>query len=83
MLAHGELSEAPSRRWKPGQEQHQGPENQDSQHMLDQHRGSLPDRWAKLRDPNREALAIKKRAIHGPKYSCNLNCDSERAIGDS
>ena len=39
----GELSEALRRRWKPEQEQHQGPENQDSQHMLAQPRGSLPE----------------------------------------
>ena len=39
----GEQSEAPRRRWKPGQEQHPGPKNQDSQHMLEQPRGSFPD----------------------------------------
>ena len=39
----GEQSEAPRRRWKPGQEQHPGPQNQDSQHMLDQPRGSFPE----------------------------------------
>ena len=39
----GEQSEAPRRRWKPGQEQHPGAENQDSQHMLNQARGSFPD----------------------------------------
>ena len=31
------------RRWKPGQEQNTGPENQDSQHMLEQPRGYFPD----------------------------------------
>ena len=35
----GEQSEAPRRRWKPGLEQHSGPENQESQHMLIQPRG--------------------------------------------
>ena len=35
----GEQSEAPRPRRKPGQEQHPGPENQDSQHMLEQPRG--------------------------------------------
>ena len=40
----GEQSEAPRRRWKPGQGQHPGPENQDSQHMIDQHRGSFPEK---------------------------------------
>ena len=39
----GEQSEAPRPRWKPGQEQHPGPENQDSQHMLEQPRGSFLD----------------------------------------
>ena len=38
----GEQSEAPRRRWKPGQEQNPGPENQDSQHMLEQPRGYFP-----------------------------------------
>ena len=38
----GEQSEAPRPRWKPGQEQNPGPENQDSQHMLEQPRGSFP-----------------------------------------
>ena len=40
----GEQSEALRPRWKPGQEQNPGPENQDSQHMLEQHRGSSPER---------------------------------------
>ena len=39
----GEQSEGPRPRWKPGQEQNPGPENQDSQHMLEQPRGSFPD----------------------------------------
>ena len=39
----GEHSEALTQRWKPGQEQHPGPENQDSQHMLNQPSGSFPD----------------------------------------
>ena len=39
----GEQSEAPRRRWKPGQEQNPRPENQDSQHMLEQPRGSFPE----------------------------------------
>ena len=34
--------EAPRPRWKLGQEQRPGPENQDSQHMLKQPRGSFP-----------------------------------------
>ena len=34
----GEQSEAPRPGWKPGQEQNPGPENQDSQHMLEQPR---------------------------------------------
>ena len=41
----GEQSEAPRQRWKPGQEQNPGPENQDSQHMLEQPRGSFPDHF--------------------------------------
>ena len=39
----GEQSEAPRSRWPPGQEQKPGPEGQDSQHMLEQPRGSFPD----------------------------------------
>ena len=39
----GEQSEAPRPRWKPGQEQNPGPENQDSQHMLEQPRGYFPE----------------------------------------
>ena len=42
--SRGEQSEAPRRRWKPGQQQHPGPENQDSQHMLNQPRGSFPEK---------------------------------------
>ena len=34
----GQQSEAPRPRWQPGQEQQPGPENQDSQHMLEQPR---------------------------------------------
>ena len=41
----GEQSEAPRPRWKPGQEQHPGPENQDSQHMPEQPRGYFPELW--------------------------------------
>ena len=36
-------SEAPRQRWKPGRGQHSRPKNQDSQHMLNQPRGSFPD----------------------------------------
>ena len=39
----GEQSEAPRPRWKPGQEQNPGPENQESQHMLEQPRGYFPE----------------------------------------
>ena len=39
----GEQSEAPRPRWKPGQQQNTGPENQDSQHMLEQPRGHSPE----------------------------------------
>ena len=39
----GEQSEAPRPRWKLGQEQNPGPENQDSQHMMEQPRGSFPE----------------------------------------
>ena len=41
MLAQGAESEAPRRRWRPGQEQHLRQENQDSLHMLNQPRGSF------------------------------------------
>ena len=44
----GEQSEAPRPRWKQGQEQNSGPENQDSQHMLEQPRGYFPDITARL-----------------------------------
>ena len=37
-----EASEAPRRSWRPGQEEHPGPENQDNQHRLNQPRGSFP-----------------------------------------
>ena len=49
----GEESEAPRRRWNPGQEQRPGPENRDSQHMLNQPRGSSPENAA---SPNREEI---------------------------
>ena len=43
-------SEAPRRGWKPGPGQNPGPENQDSQHMLEQPRGSFPeDKGSKCR----------------------------------
>ena len=35
--------QAPRPRWKPAQEQNPGPENQDSQHMLNQPRGFFPN----------------------------------------
>ena len=45
----GEQSEAPRPRWKPEQEQNPGPQNQDSQHMLEQPREYFPDRfWTPL-----------------------------------
>ena len=43
----GEQSEAPRPRWKPGQEQNPGPENQDSQHMLEQPRRYFPEKHSK------------------------------------
>ena len=30
---------------EPGHQQHLGPENQDRQNELNQHRGSFPDNW--------------------------------------
>ena len=39
----GEQSEAPRRRWMQGQKQHPGPQDQDSQHMLNQPRGPFSD----------------------------------------
>ena len=39
----GEQSEGPRPRWKPGQEENPGPENQDNQHMLEQPRGYFPE----------------------------------------
>ena len=50
----GARSEAPRRRWRPGQEQHSGQENQDSQHMLNQPRGSSAD----LRRLSQECLGL-------------------------
>ena len=38
----GEQSEGSRPRWKPGQEQNPGPENQDNQHMLEQPRRYFP-----------------------------------------
>ena len=46
----GEQSEAPRPRWKPGQEQHPGPKNQDSQHILNQPRGSFLIEHSKILD---------------------------------
>ena len=54
----GEQSEAPRPRWKPGQEQNPGPENQDSQHMLEQPRGSFPDF-----DPCRRATMSQHKSV--------------------
>ena len=42
----GEQSEAQRPRWKPGQQENPRPENQDSQHMLEQPRGHFPE-WSK------------------------------------
>ena len=54
-------SEAPRRGWKPGQGQNPGPENQDNQHMLEQPRGSFPDKKKKTN--------ITSRGIQwNPKY---------------
>ena len=50
----GEQSEAPRPRWKPGQEQHPGPENQDSQHMLKQPRKHFPENSLRLRRAQRD-----------------------------
>ena len=63
MLAQGEQSEAQRRRWKPGQEQHAGPENQDSQHMPNQPRGSFPEYHQSCAQPG--FRAEKKGAISG------------------
>ena len=41
----GAQSEAPRRRCEPGRGQHPRPQNQDSQHMIDQPKGSFPD-WS-------------------------------------
>ena len=38
----GQQAEALRRRWKPGQEQNPGQENQDGQHMLEEPRRSFP-----------------------------------------
>ena len=42
-VSSGGQSEALRPRWKPGQEQHPGPENQDSQHRLEQPRRYFQD----------------------------------------
>ena len=54
----GARSEAPRRSWEPGPQQHLGPENQDSQHMLNQPRGSFLDKNQKDKQtPQRRGLA--------------------------
>ena len=52
----GEQSEAPRRRWKPGLEQHPEPENQDSQHMLNQPRGYFSDKSISFQQDIKEYL---------------------------
>ena len=51
-------SEAPRRGRKPGQGQNPGPENQDSQHMLEHPRGSFPDNF---RAGQKTSKIVKKR----------------------
>ena len=46
----GEQCGAPRRRWKPGQEQHPGPENWNSPNKLNQPRESFLDQRALLRN---------------------------------
>ena len=58
----GEQPEVPRRRWKPGQEQHQGPQNQDSQHMLNQPKGSHPERSLQLEPSASTCQRIAKGA---------------------
>ena len=41
----GRQPEAPGRSWGFGHQQHPKPENRDSQHMQNQHRGSFPEEW--------------------------------------
>ena len=65
-VSPGEQSEAPRPRWKPGQEQNPGPENQDSQHMLEQPRGYFPEICPQTRHRNRKrSLNFKK------EFPCN------------
>ena len=59
----GGQSEAPRPRRRPGQEQNPGPENQDSQHMLEQPRGYLPERLPSVPGLAFRSLAFKKRGV--------------------
>ena len=51
-------SEAPRPRWKLGQEQNPGPENQDSQHMLEHPRGYFADK-----NPKKTQRALRDRLM--------------------
>ena len=44
--------------WKAGQQQNLGPENQDSQHMLNQPRGSFPEKGSSLSSENEDTWAM-------------------------
>ena len=58
----GAQSEAPRRRWKPGRGQHSRPKNRDSQHMLNQPRGSCPDKTIR-----RTTIAIPVVKLSSPQ----------------
>ena len=71
----GGQSEAPRPRWKPGQEQQPGPENQDSQHMLKQPKVASQAAWYRMenepKSKNGKKLAKKKKMALSPKQGKN------------
>ena len=74
----GERSEARRRRWKPGQEQHPGPENQESQHKLNQPSGSFPDKCVAIRNHSKtfRELLTKQRG----RNRCELKMGMANSI---
>ena len=65
-----EQAEAPRRRWKPGQEEHPGPENQDSQQMLDQPRDLSVMKFSDSDTQNLENVA---RGKISPKFHAKFH----------
>ena len=59
----GDPSEALRQRWKPGPEQHPGPENQDGQHMLEQPRGYFPEEQPPKKQQNQLFYSVFPRWV--------------------